>query len=79
MSTGKKFLSRKRFLLGGLSAAAVFTGIKMIAGKKKSKTVKMLSEDGRLVEVDAQQISRTGVKVSDKDIHTWIKNKPTVQ
>jgi hypothetical protein len=79
MSTGKKFLSRKRFLLGGLSAAAIFTGFKMITRKKKTQTVKMLSEDGRLVEVNLQLINRTGVKVSDKDIHSWIKNKPTVQ
>jgi len=48
-------------------------------GKKKSNTIKLLSEDGKLVEVDADLIKKTGKKVPAKDIHTWVKNKPTIQ
>jgi len=45
--------------------------------KKAPTTTKMLTEDGRLVEVDISKIKKTGIKVSDKDVITWVKNKPT--
>jgi hypothetical protein len=70
--------SRKRFFLWGLGIISSITALKLILPKKKEPTlVKMLSEDGKLVEVDITKIKRTGEKVSDKEISTWVKNKPT--
>jgi hypothetical protein len=71
--------SRRKFFLWGISIAASVTAIKFLwpAGKK-TRPVKMLSEDGKLVEVDPRFISRTGKKVSDKEVITWVKNKPTL-
>lgn len=79
MSTEKKNATRKKFILGGIGIMAFFTGFRFFASKKKVKTIKMLSEDGRLVEVDADLITKTGIRISDKEIHSWIKNKPSLQ
>ena len=72
--------SRRKFFIWGLGIASSVTALKfLLPKKKKPTTVKMLSEDGKLVEVDPRFIKKTGTKVSDKDIHTWIQNKPTIQ
>lgn len=78
METNQKNNSRRKFLWGGLGILSAVSAIKLIMPKKqKTDTVKMLSEDGKLVEVDISKIKNTGVKVSDKDVITWVKNKPT--
>ncbi|HEU5165697.1 MAG TPA: hypothetical protein VFU29_09180 [Chitinophagaceae bacterium] len=69
---------RKKFFLWGLGIISSITALRLILPKKKKSTlVKMLSQDGKLVEVDITKIKKTGEKVSDKEISTWVKNKPT--
>lgn len=78
MEQNQNTTSRKKFFLWGLGIISSITALKLILPKKKNPTtVKMLSEDGKLVEVDISKIKKTGVKVSDKDVITWVKNKPT--
>lgn len=72
--------TRRKFFRWGLGIVTSVTALKLIIpGKKKKNTVKMLSEDGKLVEVDLRHINKTGNTLSEKEIHTWIKNKPTIQ
>ncbi|HEV2354024.1 MAG TPA: hypothetical protein VGR89_07265 [Puia sp.] len=40
---------------------------------KNTRMIKMLAEDGTLVEVDASRISSPGRKVSDAELQGWIK------
>lgn len=78
MEQNQNTTSRKKFFLWGLGIISSITALKLILPKKKETTlVKMLSEDGKLVEVDINKIKKTGEKVSDKEIITWVKNKPT--
>lgn len=86
METNQKDNSRRKFLWGGLGILSTFSALKFIMPKKQkvviscappATTTKMLTEDGKLVEVDISKIRKTGVKVSDKEIATWVKNKPT--
>jgi len=86
METNQKDNSRRKFLLGGLGILSAFSALKFIIPKKQkivipcaptATTTKMLTDDGKLVEVDISKITKTGVKVSDKDVITWVKNKPT--
>lgn len=86
METSKKDNSRRKFLWGGLGALSTISTLKFIIPKRQKNvipcapattTTKMLTEDGKLVEVDISKIKKTGVKVSDKDVITWVKNKPT--
>lgn len=78
--------ARRRFLAGisflsafALIAAAVrFPGSRKsnIIGcvpEKKTRMVKMLAEDGTLVEIDGGLIKSRGKKVSDAELQCWIK------
>jgi hypothetical protein len=86
METNQKDSTRRKFLWGGLGVLSTIPVLRFIIPKKQktaiscspaATTTKMLTEDGKLVEVDISKIRKTGVKVSDKDVITWVKNKPT--
>jgi hypothetical protein len=83
METNQKNSTRRKFLWGGLGVVSALSVFKFMLPKKKpvaiacTTTAKMLTQDGKLVEVDISKIKKTGVKVSDKDVITWVKNKPT--
>ena len=82
MAPGKKNNSRRKFLWGGLGILSGISLFKFISHKKEkpaTATAKMLTEDGRLVEVDMEKLKKTGNKISDKDVINWVKNKPTIQ
>jgi hypothetical protein len=82
----KEFPARRRFLagIGVLSAFAFIAAAVRIPGsrkrniigcvpEKKTKMVRMLAEDGSLVEIDANLIQTRGKKVSDTELQRWIK------
>jgi hypothetical protein len=77
----KKPVTRKNFLSWGvaLSGIIAFPAVFRLFGKKEKPTgtVKMLGQDGKLVEVDLSKIQGKGKKIKGADIHTWIKNKPS--
>jgi ferric-dicitrate binding protein FerR (iron transport regulator) len=71
--------NRRKFFLWGagiLSAAGILRWV-LPAKKKKETFVKMLGEDGQLVVVDMSRVQKTGIKVSNEEVHNWIKAKPT--
>jgi hypothetical protein len=78
MEKNNKELSRKKFLFWGLGISTVFVLPAFLRFTKKApppKTVKMLTQDGKLVEVEIQKITGTKTKISNKDIHNWIAKK----
>ena len=79
MDPNQKTSTRRKFFLWGLGIASSVTALRLLMpAKKKPTTAKMLSEDGKLVEIDLSQVKKTGIILSEKEIHTWIKNKPTL-
>jgi hypothetical protein len=40
---------------------------------EKKETMKVLSQDGRLVEVDVSKINRLKGKISDEELKNWIR------
>ncbi len=77
MDNENKIQSRKKFIGVGISAAALLTAFRFfIPGKKtkKSGTVKMLTQDGKLVEVDIAALPAKKKKITNKEMQTWIKN-----
>jgi hypothetical protein len=70
--------SRKKFLLwGALAIGATALGRFLPGNKKEEKpaTIKMLAEDGSLVEID-EALLGSGKKITNTELQTWIKNKP---
>ena len=68
-------VARRRLIgwLGVLSLATVVGGAFRNWNTKKPKTVKMLTQDGKLVEVDASLLASMSKKISDKELQNWVK------
>lgn len=56
-------------MLGLFAVAGVWFGQK----RKKKSTVKMLTQDGRLVEIDAALLEKKGRKITDAELQSWVK------
>ena len=66
--------SRKKFLFLGLSAVALFSVFKFSFPKnrKKKNTVKMLTQDGKLVEIDQEMIKSSKKKITNAELRDWV-------
>jgi hypothetical protein len=69
-------------MIWGVGVLASFTALRFLAPAKgqaapaaDGKKLRMLDQDGRLVEVDASLVSGKGKKVSDEELQFWITNK----
>jgi hypothetical protein len=68
----------RRKLVGWLGVLSLFTmaGAAFRPSRTKApKTVKMLTQDGQLVEVDATLLAANKKKISDKELQNWVKSK----
>ena len=82
--TKTKELKTRRSLLAGISLLSIFSLVQSIGifrNKKKiiacippeeKKTMKVLSQDGKLLEVDISKSKSLG-KISDQQLRDWIK------
>ena len=78
---GDKPLSRKKFVAwtaGILSAVTALTFFTRAAPQKKTRTVKMLTRDGKLVEIEISKLSSKRKRINDDDIHTWVQRQPSL-
>ena len=68
-------LSRKKFLFSGLSLAAVaaFFFKREIKPEEKKQTVKFLTQDGKLVEIDVDKLPSSKKAATKEDLQNWIK------
>ena len=74
MITENKNQSRRRFIRWGLVSATVFSAVKFILpSRKKKETVKMLTQDGKLVEINRDMISGSKRKITDSELKAWVK------
>jgi hypothetical protein len=78
----QKTSTRKKFLYWGTALVSVITLSRFINPVKKASTiscspppdtVKMLAEDGSLVEIDKKLLVSSGKKISNKELQVFIK------
>lgn len=69
----KKFLGLGAALLGILSLPPLFRRIAKQSTVAENKKIKMLTRDGRLVEVDEKLIASASYKVSNNELKNWIE------
>ena len=78
---GKKM---RRTLLAAIGGLSIFPLFKLAFFTRKKQVIscgplpvtrKMLTEDGRLVEVDVARISSGGRKISKEELQGWVKGK----
>ncbi len=69
--------TRKKFIGASISAAALLTAFKFFvpAKKKQSSVVKMLTQDGTLVEVNVAALPLKKKKITNREMQSWIKPK----
>ena len=77
MKKETKDLSRKKFLFWGIGISSLLAIPAFLRPKKnkETKTVKMLTQDGRLVEIEVANIPSKKNKLKANDIHTWVNKK----
>lgn len=75
MEKEKKSPSRRKFLFWGaglLSGASLFRFAWMSkAREKEEESVKMLTQDGRLVEVDVSRLPSQSRQIKDEELLGW--------
>ena len=78
MEQQPKTSSRKKFLLWGATILSSLTVLNFVSGDKppKKETVKMLTQDGILVEVEVDKLT-TGRrnKINDEQLKNWVSKK----
>lgn len=74
-SINKPTSSRKKFILWGLGAVAFFSAFKLLKYTNKKKTVTMLTQEGKLVKVDVDQLPSRRKKVTNGELQNWVKSK----
>ena len=73
-----KITSRKKFLLWGATLLSSVTVLKFISGNKqqKNETIKMLTQDGKLVEIDREKLyGSKRNKITDEQLKSWVNKK----
>lgn len=75
----------RRKLLAGIGILALIAlrikrpfvkkGIIACAPPADKKTIRVLSQDGRLMEIDAGSVRGTGKKISDTELQAWVRRK----
>jgi hypothetical protein len=85
MQQTDKTSTRKKFLLWGAAVLSSMTALKFFSGFKKpdrlgslekKETVKMLTQDGTLVEVDAEKLyCGKRKKITDEQLKNWVNKK----
>jgi hypothetical protein len=77
MNNDSKIHTRRRFIGIGAVTALMFAFFRFFIPhkKRKTETTKMLTQDGRLVEVETTKLPRKRKRIADADIQTWVKRK----
>ena len=75
MASQEKNQTRRKFISWGIASAALLAAVKFIspAAPPKKGTVKMLGQDGKLVEVDIAALPSKKKKITNGELQTWIK------
>jgi hypothetical protein len=78
MDSDNKIKSRRAFIAFGTVAMLLFSVFRFFIPRKekKTRTTKMLTQDGKLVEVQLTKLPPKRKRISDADVHTWVKRKP---
>lgn len=71
----QKTPSRKKFLLWSAVLLSSATLLKFLKGSRETKTetVKMLTQDGKLVEINKELLASSKHKISSEELQQWIK------
>ena len=70
--------NRRKFLFASLSLAALLATLRFTKKPVDKKTVKFLTQDGRLVEIDANKIPDVKQAATKHDLQQWVKKNKSL-
>jgi hypothetical protein len=75
MKAEESQVTRRKMVLwlGVLSLFSMVGAAFRPSNRRKVRTVKMLTQDGKLVEIDASILASGNKKISDKELQNWVK------
>lgn len=80
MQTPQPSPTRKKFILWSVATLCSATVLKFFTRETKKKdeggTVKMLTQDGTLVEINTKLITQCGGTITNAELQKWVKTKP---
>jgi hypothetical protein len=80
LKSNMKKPNRRKFLFAGLSLAALLATLRFTTKKRDEKktTLKFLTQDGRLVEVDASKMPAARQTATKQDLQNWVKKNKSL-
>jgi hypothetical protein len=77
MENGNIQVSRKKFAVWTFGILSAFTALRFLfhSATPPKTTTRMLTEDGKLVEVDMSKLPVKRRRIKDAEIHSWIRRK----
>jgi hypothetical protein len=76
MQPGQQKPTRKKFIWWGATLVTAIAAVKWLPRIQKVKepqTTKMLTQDGKLVEIDKKLLAKASKKISNEELQQWIK------
>ena len=70
--------NRRKFLFAGLSFAALWATLRFSKKPEEKKTIKFLTQDGKLVEIDASKIPAAKQAATKQDLQNWVKKNKSL-
>ena len=71
----KKFLAWGAVLLGAVSLPPIFRRVAKSPSVAVTKKIKMLTRDGKLVEIDENLLSAASHKASIEEVKNWVEKE----
>ena len=77
MENGNMHVSRKKFAVWIFGVLTALTTLRFFfrSTTRHKATMKMLTEDGKLVEVDISKLPAKRRRIKDQEIHSWVRRK----
>lgn len=70
-----KTQDRRKFLVAGISLATIWAIMQFWKQPEKKKTMKFLTQDGKLVEIDVDKIPKKRLAANKSDFQNWVVKK----
>ena len=70
--------NRRKFLFAGLSFTALLATFRFTKKSDKKKTIKFLTQDGKLVEIDADKIPTAKLPATKQELQNWVKKNKSL-
>jgi hypothetical protein len=67
---------RRKLLLWAISLIAAIPFLRLAIPGDKKKTIRLLTQEGKLVEVEVGNLPSKRKKINNDELRNWVKNKP---